>query len=217
MATDVIEVVRGPVPVIEVVTGAPGPPGVAGPPGPQGPAGPQGSTGAPGPAGTGDVVGPASATDNRIALFNGTSGKLLDAGPDGTISGSLAVGTNPAQSGAIRLANSATIASRNGANAADINLLVADSNNDLHIAINSTSNVHIGQSNPGLCYLWQQVALENRVIVDTAAHFNFRERTAPAAPGANEANVWLQDNGAGKSQLMIQFATGAPIAIATQV
>jgi hypothetical protein len=45
----------------------------------------------------------------------------------------------------------------------------------------------------------------------------FVERTAPATPAANEANLWLQDNGAGKSQLMIQFATGAAIAIATQV
>lgn len=31
-------------------------------------------------AGTGDVVGPASATDNRIARFNGTTGKLLKDG-----------------------------------------------------------------------------------------------------------------------------------------
>jgi hypothetical protein len=35
-----------------------------------------GPPGAPG-AGTGDVVGPASATDNRVALFNGGTGKLI--------------------------------------------------------------------------------------------------------------------------------------------
>jgi len=45
----------------------------------------------------------------------------------------------------------------------------------------------------------------------------FSETTAPTPPIANQANVWLQDNGAGKSQLMIQFATGAPIVIATQL
>lgn len=42
-----------------------------------GPSGPGGATGPTGPAGTGDVVGPASATDNRIARFNGATGKLI--------------------------------------------------------------------------------------------------------------------------------------------
>lgn len=41
--------------------------------GPQGATGPAGSPG----AGTGDVVGPASVTDGRIALFDGTSGDLI--------------------------------------------------------------------------------------------------------------------------------------------
>lgn len=44
--------------------------------GARGAAGPEGSPGAPG-AGTGDVVGPAGATGNAIALYDGTSGKLL--------------------------------------------------------------------------------------------------------------------------------------------
>lgn len=46
---------------------------VSGTRGAQGPTGPAGSPG----AGTGDVVGPASVTDSRIALFDGTSGDLL--------------------------------------------------------------------------------------------------------------------------------------------
>lgn len=44
--------------------------------GAQGPTGATGPAGSPG-AGTGDVVGPASVTDGRIALFDGTSGDLL--------------------------------------------------------------------------------------------------------------------------------------------
>jgi hypothetical protein len=42
----------------------------------------QGATGAPGApgAGTGDVVGPASSVDNRVAVYNGTSGKVLKDG-----------------------------------------------------------------------------------------------------------------------------------------
>lgn len=35
------------------------------------------------------------------------------------------------------------------------------------------------------------------------------EITAPAAPGANTARIFVQDNGAGKTQLMVIFPTGA--------
>ena len=70
-------------------TGPTGPQGDIGPTGPQGDIGPTGPTGAdstvPGPtgptgpagAGTGDVLGPASSTDDAIARYDGTTGKLL--------------------------------------------------------------------------------------------------------------------------------------------
>lgn len=62
-----------------------------------GPVGPQGSTGSPG-AGTGDVVGPASVTTSRIALFDGTSGKLIKQHTGGAGSAaSLDVGTSANQ------------------------------------------------------------------------------------------------------------------------
>lgn len=37
-----------------------------------------------GPAGTGDVTGPASATNNNVAVFDGTTGKLIKQGTAGT-------------------------------------------------------------------------------------------------------------------------------------
>lgn len=43
--------------------------------GPQGPAGPSSSG-----SGSGAVVGPSSSTDNTLARFNGTTGKLLQGG-----------------------------------------------------------------------------------------------------------------------------------------
>jgi len=60
----------------------PGPQGPIGPPGPQGETGPQGPQGVPGPvgSGSGDVTGPASAVADRIAVYNGTTGKLLKDG-----------------------------------------------------------------------------------------------------------------------------------------
>ena len=60
-------------------TGPSGPAGLTGPTGPAGPTGPTGATGPTGPAGSGsgDVLGPASATDNAVARFNATTGKLI--------------------------------------------------------------------------------------------------------------------------------------------
>lgn len=64
-------------------TGATGDTGVAGPTGPTGPtgaastvAGPTGPTGASG-SGTGDVLGPVSSTDNAVARFDSTTGKII--------------------------------------------------------------------------------------------------------------------------------------------
>ena len=61
-------------------TGPQGPQGEAGPQGPQGEAGPQGEVGPQGEKGdpgSGDVTGPPSATGNAVALFDGTTGKLI--------------------------------------------------------------------------------------------------------------------------------------------
>jgi len=57
-------------------TGATGPTGPTGATGATG-AGVTGATGPTGATGTGDVVGPASATDNAVARFNTTTGKLI--------------------------------------------------------------------------------------------------------------------------------------------
>jgi hypothetical protein len=130
MPTDVIEVIVGPPPVIEVVTGAPGPIGLTGPQGPQGdvgptgPEGPQGPQGDPGSDAIGDVVGPVSSVDNSVALYSGVTGKLLKDGSQVTIDpatgtiaspGDLILGVSPAVIGAIRLPNARQIAWNNAA------------------------------------------------------------------------------------------------------
>jgi hypothetical protein len=115
-----------------------GPQGDPGPPGPAGPAGPAGPTGEPGPAGpadaSGDVTGPASATADALAVFSGTTGKLVKdavgAAAFGRIN-ALAVGVNPAQSGAIRLSNNEAITARNAANNGDIPICQTDAANNL--------------------------------------------------------------------------------------
>ena len=48
------------------------------------------------------------------------------------------------------------------------------------------------------------------------ASLEFLEQTAPAAGGATSARIFAQDNGSGKTQLMVQFGTGAAQQIAIE-
>jgi len=52
--------------------------------------------------------------------------------------------------------------------------------------------------------------------VHTTAWYEMSEIGTPAAPLANRARLFLKDNGAGKTQLCVRFATGAVQVIATQ-
>jgi len=54
-------------------------------------------------------------------------------------------------------------------------------------------------------------------LVSRGGHFvEVAEMTAPAAGAANTARIFLEDDGAGKSRLMVQFATGAAIQLAVE-
>lgn len=53
-------------------------------------------------------------------------------------------------------------------------------------------------------------------VVDAGGRVKMREQTDPTAPAANEAVVYVRDNGGGKSQLCVRFATGAVQVIATE-
>lgn len=44
----------------------------------------------------------------------------------------------------------------------------------------------------------------------------FAERADPAAGGANTARLYSKDNGAGKTQLVVRFPTGAVQVVATE-
>jgi hypothetical protein len=50
----------------------------------------------------------------------------------------------------------------------------------------------------------------------TGGALNFLEQTAPAAPGANQAVIYAEDNGSGKTRLMVRFPTGAAQVLATE-
>jgi len=226
MSDTVIEVITDPPPVIEVIEGAAGAPGPQGPTGPAGPPGADGAAGPPGPQGTAGADGPPGAAGadgaagaqgpqgvpgdpasvpqaalGQVLISQGAGvASVMSANP--ALSGSLAVGTNPAQSGAVRLANNQLITARNAANTADVPLLKATAGDEVAIAPDHWLNAPY---------------LKCSYMLDITGGFQLTENPPPGRPGGNMANLWLQDNGAGKSQLMIQFGTsGAIVLIATE-
>lgn len=52
-------------------------------------------------------------------------------------------------------------------------------------------------------------------ILGTVGAMSFTEMTAPGAGAANTARIYTVDNG-GKTELVVQFATGSPIQIAIE-
>lgn len=124
----------------------------------------------------------------------------------------VAIGASPAQSGALRLANNQAIMARNAANDGDISLLTAVGDNIfLYGAGNGSLTIGAGSA---------LLRVNGVLALGTAGNGQFfAMHEAAASPGIadpNQARIWLQDNGSGKSQLMIQFATGAPVQIAIQ-
>lgn len=184
--------------VVEVSTGMPGPPGPAGAPGPTGPAGAQGPQGPAGTAGAQGPQGPAGPAPAGTGFVKVTNGVL-----EIPTSDSISVGTNPAQSGALRLANTQTITSRNAANNGDITAIGVNVNNQVDLGIGAA-----GVVTPAM------LTVNNHQMLNGA--LRLIETTSLGVPPGNFAYLWLQDNGSGKTQLMIQFATGSAIQLAIQ-
>lgn len=177
--TQIDVVVPNPAPSVDVlgvgVQGPPGTPGADGAPGPAGPQGPQGAPGVAGPHAASHYVGGADALAGSLAATD------------------VRVGQNPAQSGAIRLANNQAINARHAAGTTDLQLLVVD----------AVNRIQVGTAGyPLLIQGYFNVFAMNPLFL--------------TAPGVGQANVWCQDNGSGKTQLMVQFATGAAIQLAIQ-
>ena len=53
-------------------------------------------------------------------------------------------------------------------------------------------------------------------LLGTVGYFELSEISDPAAPVTNIARLYVRDNGAGKSQLVVRFPTGAIQVLATE-
>lgn len=60
------------------------------------------------------------------------------------------------------------------------------------------------------CYLENVLALQDNAALE------LDERSDPSAPSSNKGRLYLKDNGSGKTQLCIRFASGAVQVIATE-
>ena len=212
VAIDVL--VPGPAPSVDVLSvgvqgppGAPGPEGPQGDPGPIGPAGPEGPEGDPGPQGPQGATGPQGPAGTA-----GIHAASHYVGGADALAGSLAatdvrVGVNPAQSGALRLANNQAIMARSVENSADLAVAKISTGNNLELGGGGANYVAI-TSILGTIVTGQHFHVQ--------APMKLNNQAAPAAPTGTQAHLWLEDNGAGKSRLMVQFATGAAIQLAIQ-
>jgi hypothetical protein len=72
------------------------------------------------------------------------------------------------------------------------------------VRVTSSGNVGIGTPTP-----------QSRLDIAGGA-LEMAEMTAPAAPAANGARLYLEDNGSGKTRLVVKFASGAAIVLATE-
>jgi hypothetical protein len=60
------------------------------------------------------------------------------------------------------------------------------------------------------------VALDSSGNVTIGGYLDGVEISAPSAPVANTGRIYFRDNGAGKTQLVVQFPTGVVQIIATE-
>jgi hypothetical protein len=156
-------------------------------------------------------------------------------GPDGVLANSLAIGTTPATVGALRLESGSAITARNAADTGNLIVLATDNVDGTIVGslTGGATNIHSSGSvlirEPGITYNIDAAGFypstDNTLVVGHPSlrfqsaniyGITLKETTAPAAPAANVANLWVQDNGAGKTQLMVEFNTGGPIQIAIQ-
>lgn len=153
-----------------------------------------------GGGGSGDVVGPASSTDNALARFNGTGGTQI-------------------QDSLVTLSDLGVVFFWNSGN--EVKLRVSSTTPSLDIASNvilrfsDDPDIESGSFDTGLSRSAAGVlGLTNGST--GGGTLEFTEIAAPSAPAANKARLFTQDNGAGKTQLVVRFATGAIQVLATE-
>lgn len=164
------------------------------------------SSGAPGVAVNGVSGAPAtaSATGDRSIAIGGTAnasngGAAVGVGATASVNGAIAAGAASSASGGTSSAFGATAAASGTASTA-----VGGATKALH-----TNSTAIG-------YLAQTTAADQVMLGRSASTVVAPNKLQIGPDGANSAVLSTRANGSGKTELVVQFATGNPVVIATQ-
>lgn len=195
--------------------------------------------------GSGDVTGPASSTDNAIVRFDGTTGKIIQdytsGAPTVSDTGVLTMqkqiilkGSTSTAPGDISIIGDTSLLYPSG-------FQFDSSYGTISVYTGGSRYSSFGGSGEGwklvsgLQFSWSPnagdvvVAASDTGLARSAAGIvkitngstgagalEMQEQTAPPAPAANLVRIYAQDNGAGKTQLMALFSSGAAQQIAIQ-
>lgn len=139
------------------------------------------------------------------AYDGGTSGRQLYTTVAGTVSGDRAELRGIAGTTATaQRSSAASLVARVATNPNDVSL-------DLFVDVNGRSASVDADS-----FTLQAVTGGSNNLNISRGYIDLTEIAAPSAPASDRGRLFLRDNGSGKTQLCIQFATGAVQVIATQ-
>lgn len=128
---------------------------------------------------------------------------------------SVAIGTNPANTGALRLPNASSAAgqiiARKNNGLADISLLQLFTDDQIYMG---QTGVSVSPNNDNAQALGQTTQRWSQLFL--GSYLEGAEIVAPAVGPANSYRLFAVDSGAGKTILKVQFATGAAQTIATE-
>jgi hypothetical protein len=137
-----------------------------------------------------------TASANRYITLTGSNGGWPTIGVS---AGGLAI------SSSVEISGSGIITSTAG----DQLTLRYDGSNVFAIAVSSAGNVSFNAGGASAGFTFQDP-------VTLATYLEGAEQTAPAAPAANGYRIYAEDNGSGKTRLMVKFATGPAQQIAIE-
>jgi hypothetical protein len=136
--------------------------------------------------------------------------------PADIVATTLALGTNPALTGIIRLSNNQIIKARNSTNTGDLDLIAMNQFNQVVIGNGTSTSTYYSNvqftSGGFLGGVW---SASGHLNLANTSWLSFDKRAAPAVPAATRAHLWIEDS-AGKGRLMVQFGTGTAIQIAIE-
>lgn len=178
---------------------------------------------------TNTAVGAAALAANTTGAFNTVIGAAaLDANTTGSVNaavGSSALGANTTGGFNTAVGANALLGSTTG----DSNVAVG--NGALQGNLTGSNNVAIGaQADAARTAGTANIVIGYDIDADSTTGSNqiniggvyfhdrllYTERADPAAPAANQAVVYARDDGGGKTQLCVRFATGAVQVLATE-